>query len=379
MFMLPAESAHNIAMAVMRRGLVRARKFHDPILEQELFGVRFPNPIGLAAGFDKNALAVPQWHRLGFGYAEIGTITWHPQPGNPKPRLFRLPKQRALINRFGFNNDGAKVIASRLGSYVSSSFSAGRDSQCRSLLARENVADPAEGKSKIGKEGVGGGATGNRGLPIGINLGKSKITELRDAASDYQESFRTLHQSGDYFVVNVSSPNTPGLRSLQERGPLLEILQAMKEVNSEKPLFFKVAPDLEFDALDDLIQVAYESKATGIIATNTTLSRDAIPVGTPNRDEVGGLSGAPLKTRSDQVLRHLAKACGNDMVLIGVGGISNSQDVFDKLALGAHLTQVYSGWVYGGPNFVPELLSGLVELLQTRGIKSLDEIRGSAN
>lgn len=335
MFMLPAETAHNLAMSLLQRGWIRARDFHHPILEQEVFGVKFKNPIGLAAGFDKHALAINHWDKLGFGFAEVGTVTWHPQPGNPQPRLFRLPAQRALINRFGFNNHGARDVSTRI-------------------------------------------AAAKAPIPIGINLGKSKITELADAAKDYQDSYRLLHKFGAYFVVNVSSPNTPGLRSLQEKGPLLEILHAMKEVDDQKPLFFKVAPDLEYDALDELVEVAREAKITGIIATNTTISREDIPNGTPNRDETGGLSGAPLKHRSDIVLRHIAKQCGKEMVLIGVGGITTPQDIFDKIALGAHLTQIYSGWIYGGPHFVPDLLEGFVALLEKHGIKSLEELRGSA-
>lgn len=222
-------------------------------------------------------------------------------------------------------------------------------------------------------------AAAKASIPIGINLGKSKTTDIVNASKDYQDSYRLLHKFGSYFVVNVSSPNTPGLRSLQEKGPLLEILQALKAVDAEKPLFFKVAPDLEYAALDELVEVAYEAKITGIIATNTTVSREDIPAGTPNRDEVGGLSGAPLKDRADMVLRHIAKQGGKEMILIGVGGIKTAQDVFDKIALGAHLTQVYSGWVYGGPHFIPDLLEGFVELLDKHGIKSLQELRGSAN
>lgn len=335
MFMLPAETAHNLATSVLRRGWVRTRHYHHPILEQEFFGVKFPNPIGLAAGFDKNALALDHWHKLGFGFTEIGTVTWHPQPGNPTPRLFRIPSHQALINRFGFNNDGAREISTRL----------------------------AAAAPKI---------------PMGVNLGKSKITEIADATKDYQGSFRLLHRNGDYFVVNVSSPNTPGLRGLQERGPLLEILAGIKEVDPAKPLFFKVAPDLELTALDELVDVAREAKVTGIIATNTTISREEIPAQTPNRDETGGLSGAPLKHKADRVLKHLAQQCGNEMVLIGVGGIATPQDLFEKIAFGAHLCQVYTGWVYGGPQFVPNLLEGFVSLLEQHKIGSLAELRGSA-
>lgn len=367
MFMLPAETAHNLAMSFLQRGWIKARDFHHPILEQEIFGVKFKNPIGLAAGFDKHALAINQWHKLGFGFAEVGTVTWHPQPGNPTPRLFRLPAQKALINRFGFNNDGARAISTRLAEAgTPSSFSAETNSSNHLHGSREN------------EEGSGGGVSRRTPIPIGINLGKSKITELADAAKDYQDSYRLLHKFGAYFVVNVSSPNTSGLRSLQEKGPLLEILHAMKEVDDQKPLFFKVAPDLEYDALDELVEVAKEAKITGIIATNTTISREDIPTGTPNRDETGGLSGAPLKHRSDMVLRHIAKQCGKEMTLIGVGGITTPQDIFDKIALGAHLTQIYSGWIYGGPHFVPDLLEGFVALLDKHGIKSLEDLRGSA-
>ncbi len=334
LFRMDPEAAHDLAFKALERGALSARTFEDELLEQDLFGYHFPNPIGLGAGFDKNARAVSHWHKLGFGFAEVGTVTWHAQPGNPKPRLFRLPEDRALINRMGFNNDGAEAVSNRLKAQSSH-------------------------------------------IPLGINLGKSKVTELPDAPSDYQNSFRQLKDFGAYFVVNVSSPNTPGLRSLQERGPLGEIIAALKEIDNEKPLFVKVAPDLEFDALDQLIEVARDFRLTGIIATNTTISRDAIPEGRANREEAGGLSGLPLKKRSNEVLAHLYRACGNDMILIGVGGIFTGDDLYEKIALGAHLCQVYTGWIYGGPQMVPRTLQQCCERMQREGV-TLKMLRGSS-
>lgn len=333
LFRLDPEAAHDLAFKALERGVVSAKTFESPLLEQELFGVRFPNPLGLGAGFDKNARAVSQWHKLGFGSVEVGTVTWHAQPGNPKPRMFRLPEDQAIINRMGFNNDGADAVAERL----------------------ENV------KSAI---------------PLGINLGKSKVTPLEKAPEDYQDSFQRLKDSGAYFVVNVSSPNTPGLRSLQEKGPLGEIFAAIKEIDSAKPLFVKVAPDLEFDALDEVVEVATQHKLTGIIATNTTISREAIPTGHSNREEAGGLSGAPLKKRSNEVLAHLYKICPKDMILIGVGGIFTGDDLYEKIALGAHLCQVYTGWIYGGPQMAPTALRGLCDRLTREGM-TLSTLRGS--
>ena len=334
LFRMDPESAHDFAFKALEAGFVSAKPYKNPILEQHLFSLPFPNPLGLGAGFDKNARAVSHWHKLGFGFVEVGTVTWHPQPGNDKPRMFRLPEDKAIINRMGFNNDGAQVVADRL-----------RSSQ--------------------------------RKITLGMNLGKSKITGLKDAPEDYRQSFVALKEFGDYFVVNVSSPNTPGLRSLQERGPLSEIFSAIKGVDASKPLFVKVAPDLEFDALDEVMEVAKEHKLTGIIATNTTISRDGIPVGHKNRDESGGLSGAPLKKRANEVLSHLHKSCGKDMILIGVGGIFNGDDLYEKIARGAHLCQVYTGWIYGGPSMVPRSLNQLAERMEREGIHSLGELRGS--
>ena len=318
-------------MALLEKGVLKSRAFVDPRLAQTFFGVDFPNPLGLAAGFDKNARVLNYWHQLGFGYVECGTITYHAQPGNPKPRMFRIPEEKGLINRLGFNNDGAKCVAGRL----------------------------AAAKPQI---------------PVGVNLGKSKITELADAAKDYQNSYRLLHSHGAYFVVNVSSPNTPGLRTLQEKGPLRDIFAAIREIDATKPLFVKVAPDLELSALDDVLEVATEAKLTGMIATNTTITRDML-ARDPN--EGGGLSGAPLRAKSNAVLRHLAQNAPSEMLLIGVGGIFTGDDLYEKIRLGAHLAQVYTGWIYGGPHMVPTVLERLAELMDRDGVKSLAELRGT--
>jgi len=333
-FRFDPEWVHERAMEGLRRGAFRAPSVEDERLGQTLFGVRFANPLGLAAGFDKNAVAVDHWHQLGFGHVEIGTLTWHAQPGNPRPRLFRLPEDKAIINRMGFNNDGAAVVAERL----------------------------ASARPKI---------------PLGVNLGKSKVTELADAPKDYRASFERLRSFGDYFVVNVSSPNTPGLRSLQERGPLTEILVAIREVDATKPLFVKVAPDLEFSALDDVVAVAHEVGLTGLIATNTTLSREGLKSTGEVTREAGGLSGAPLREKADAFLAHLAGSCDASMVLIGVGGIMTADDLYRKIGLGAHLCQIYTGWIYGGPMTVPNLLQGLVARMEGEGIGSVAALRGA--
>jgi dihydroorotate dehydrogenase len=338
-FRLDPEKAHNLAMSLIQKSLIPGRSTpleKDPV---DLFGVHFPNRIGLAAGLDKNAVALDQWHKFGFGYVEIGTITWHPQPGNDKPRMFRLPSDKALINRMGFNNHGAIAVAERL------SNSASR-------------------------------------IPVGINLGKSKITPLEEAHEDYKKSYEALQSFGDYFVVNVSSPNTPGLRSLQDADSLRRIFQTLREVNDKRPLFVKVAPDLEDEAIDDVLKVAVEANLTGIIATNTTISRDMLPgLAAPtsrhisnsllggglsgtngiNRNitanQQGGLSGAPLLQRSNEVLARLKSNAPDGLVLIGVGGIFSAEDYKSKREIGADLVQLYTGWIYGGPALVPKILN----------------------
>ncbi len=313
-FRMDPEKVHERAMSLIVRGLIPGRETPLESNPVTLFGVKFPNRIGLAAGFDKNALAVDNWHRFGFGYVEIGTVTWHPQPGNDKPRLFRLPEDKALINRMGFNNEGAASVALRLGK------SAPR-------------------------------------IPVGVNLGKSKITELEDAHEDYRKSFEALRDHGNYFVVNVSSPNTPGLRSLQDKEPLLKIFNALRTVDDKKPLFVKIAPDLEESMIDDVIDVATQMKLTGIIATNTTISRGGLKTTDKKLvEQAGGLSGRPVFKRSNEVLDYLRRNAPEDMILVGVGGIFDRVDYEQKLALGAQLVQLYTGWIYGGPGMVPKLL-----------------------
>lgn len=310
LFRFDAETAHNLAMTAIKKGLISAPQKQKPI---ELFGVNFPNPVGLAAGFDKNAVAINQWKNLGFGFVEVGTVTKHAQPGNPKPRLFRLPQHQAIINRMGFNNNGADAMAKQLES-----------------------ASP--------------------GIPVGINLGKSKITPLEEAADDYAYSFKLLKDLGDYFVVNVSSPNTPGLRELQDEDHLIKIFWRLKEIDSSKPLFVKIAPDLTSEAIDALIRVTEEFQLTGIISTNTTIDRSMLP-SDPKID--GGLSGAPVFVKSNEVLRTLRANCTPSTVLIGVGGICSPNDAKVKLELGADLIQIYSGWIYNGPDFATKIVEAL--------------------
>jgi dihydroorotate dehydrogenase len=315
-FKIDPEKVHEMAMNAIVKGLLPGSEFpleYDPV---ELFGVKFPNRLGLAAGFDKNAVAVNNWHRFGFGFVEIGTVTWHAQTGNDKPRLFRLPADMAIINRMGFNNVGARAVAERL--------------------------------SKSAPK-----------IPVGINLGKSKITSLEEAHLDYKQSFEVLQIFGDYFVVNVSSPNTPGLRSLQEREPLIRIFDELRSVNGSKPMFVKVAPDLNNDALEEVLTVAIEMKLTGIIATNTTISRDDLAT----KDEIlkgqaGGLSGRPVFKMSNDSLEFLHRNKPKEMILIGVGGVFDRDDYEVKRKLGADLVQLYTGWIYGGPSMVPKLLRG---------------------
>jgi dihydroorotate dehydrogenase len=321
--------------------------YSAPDLPVELFGVRFPNPVGLAAGMDKHAAAVPAWKGLGFGFAELGGVTWHAQPGNPAPRMFRAVSDQALINRMGFNNPGAEAMASTL------------------RLWREHGRWPNH--------------------PIGINLGKSKITPNERAAEDYANSFRLLRPLADFFVVNVSSPNTPNLRQLQEKSALDEILAALQEINGTekssggKPLLVKVAPDLSFDALDEILELAAKRNLAGIVATNTTITRPETKDQKLRRiySEAGGLSGRPLGRRSSEVVRHIFKQTRGALPIMGVGGIFSADDAWEKITAGASLVQVYTGLVYEGPALVQKIVRGLQRKLVERGMESLRDAVGS--
>jgi dihydroorotate dehydrogenase len=295
-----------------------------------VFGLRFPHPVGLAAGFDKNGRAVPALAALGFGFIEIGTITRHAQPGTPRPRLFRLPSDEALINRMGFNNDGADAIARRLARMPESS------------------------------------------VPLGISLGKSKVTPLEDAVADYLASLDRLYPWADYFAVNVSSPNTPGLRALQERDRLDALLAALQTRLREraeelgervKPLLVKVAPDLDEAALDEVVAVCLARGVSGLIAVNTTISRDGLSADVPAavRDEAGGLSGRPLFPRAVEVVRLLARRSEGRLPIIGCGGIFTVDDAQQMLDVGASLLQLYTSFIYEGPGIARRLARGLAE------------------
>ncbi len=304
----------------------------DPRLETHAFGLTFPGPVGLAAGFDKNAVAVPTWAALGFGFVEVGSVTARAQPGNPKPRLFRLPDEAALVNRLGFNNEGAAAVASRL------------------QTLRQTGALP---------------------VPLGVNIGKSKVTPLEDAPDDYLESLHQLWPYADYFVINVSSPNTPGLRALQERARLTELLGAVQNFQAsqtKKPVLLKVAPDLTEHELADIAELAVQHELSGLVATNTTVSRDGLHA---PFDETGGLSGKPLKTRSLAVL-HFLSGLGTGLPLVSVGGVADADDIFARLEAGAVLVQLYTSLVYEGPFLLRRLNRGVLERLEQRGTSLSD-------
>lgn len=335
LFQKNPEEAHHFTFGWIKRlfnfpiikPMVKAMfSYENPALEREVFGLKFKNPVGLAAGFDKDAKLIDEMAMLGFGFIEIGTLTPKPQEGNPQPRLFRLPEDEALINRMGFNNGGVNEAVQRL-------------------------------KNR------------QTNIIIGGNIGKNKVTANEDAVEDYLNCLEALHPYVDYFVVNVSSPNTPNLRDLQEKEPLKKLLTEVKKANDLKrkprPILLKIAPDLTVGQLDDIVEIVLETKIDGVIATNTTIDRAEL---TTSQEKVaaigaGGVSGKVLSKRSTEVIRYLAKRSNNAFPIIGVGGIFTAQDAIDKLEAGASLVQVYTGMIYEGPSMVKKIKKGLAEYL----------------
>jgi dihydroorotate dehydrogenase len=331
LFQFDPETIHYVVTGALRRvnriwGVKSLFKnlyqLEDKRLVREVLGLKFKNPIGLAAGFDKNASMIEELAEFGFGFIEIGTVTPLPQPGNEKPRMFRLPQDDALINRMGFNNQGVDVVAARL--------------------------------KQVNR----------KGLIIGGNIGKNKLTPNEDAVSDYIKCFDRLFDVVDYFVVNVSSPNTPGLRELQEKEPLKHILNTLQQRNNKnqisRPILLKIAPDLTNSQLDDIIEIVMETKIAGLIATNTTISRDDLVSSENLKKESGGLSGKPLTVRSTEVIRYLSEHSNKSFVIIGVGGIHSPEDAIEKIQAGASLIQLYTGFIYEGPGLVKRILQGLL-------------------
>ncbi|MDY6998662.1 MAG: quinone-dependent dihydroorotate dehydrogenase [Actinomycetota bacterium] len=343
LFAVEAERIHTVVFGALRaataapplrRGLSRLLRPQDPVLASTVFGVRFPAPMGLAAGFDKDGLGVRTWGALGFGYAELGTVTARPQPGNPPPRLFRLPADRALLNRMGFNNHGAGALAAQLSRHLPE-------------------------------------------VPVGVNIGKTKVTPPEQAADDYAESARLLGPLATFLVVNVSSPNTPGLRDLQSVESLRPILAAVLAQTST-PVLVKIAPDLADEDIDRIADLAVELGLAGIVATNTTVSREGLA--TPGVAELGpgGISGPPVARRSAEVLRRLYGRVGDRLVLISVGGIETADDAWQRIISGASLLQGYTGFVYGGGLWAKSVNDGIARRLHEGGFTSLADAVGSA-
>lgn len=353
LFRLPPETAHEVALHSLSFALrsdrlcsvIRRRFARTPFGELPRFGLSFANPVGLAAGFDKNGCAAGGLAALGFGFVEVGTVTYQAQPGNPRPRLFRLPLDHALINRAGFNNDGAAALATQL---------AKRRPQCI----------------------------------VGINIGKSRAVPIEDAVPDYLASFALIHLAADYVAVNVSSPNTPHLRELQHADRLHSLLDALQQLNKELstqaarppvPLLVKISPDLELRDLEMIVDVAQRTNVSGIIATNTTTSRAELQHTSAtivNACGAGGLSGAPLRARSTAVIADLYRLAGRSLAIIGVGGIFNAEDAWEKISAGASLVQLYTGLVYGGTGVVRDINDNLAGILHNKGFHSFDEAVG---
>ena len=351
LFLFPTESVHYFSMNCLRIlcsiGFLRkllASSFSpgaNENLQSEIYNLQFKNPIGLGAGFDKNAKYLRELETLGFGFIEIGTVTPLPQAGNEKPRLFRLPKDKALINRMGFNNDGVKVIAERLRQWQSK------------VHSRQSTPDSYRDDSQR--------------LIIGGNIGKNKVTANEDAWKDYEICFKELHHYVDYFVVNVSSPNTPGLRELQEKESLRKILRHLQMINNgkavAKPILLKIAPDLTGEQLNDVIDLAMEIKLDGLVATNTTIDRDGLEhdlrIGTL---ETGGLSGKPLQKRSTEIVKYIFEKTKGEVPIIASGGVFTGPDAKEKFDAGASLVQVWTGFVYEGPAIVKHICRNLTKI-----------------
>ena len=352
LFMGDPEKTHEKTLTLLAKirplegALERLFSVADPRLQVRFGSLTFPNPVGLAGGFDKNGVAVRTIAGFGFGFMEIGAVTALAQPGNPKPRLYRLPQDQALINRLGFNNEGATAIAAR-------------------LKALRGNGRPLK-------------------IPLGINLGRSKVVETKDAVADFLSAFDQVYPYGDFFTLNVSSPNTPQLRDLQEKSLLQGLLQAIQEKNRElanrfahkpKPVLVKIAPDMEFSQVDDIIGAALEEKISGIIATNATAYlRETLASGSK---EPGGLSGKPLRVLATSFVRHLYRAMGTNLPIIGVGGIFSAEDAYEKIQAGASAVQIYTGFVYEGPAAVKRINRGLIRLMERDGWKSITEAVGS--
>ncbi len=334
LFRYPPENAHHLTFWLVenlfvwrpiRRFVSYVYRISNPKLERKVAGITFPNPVGLAAGLDKNALLIDSWSAFGFGFVEIGTVTPLPQAGNEQPRLFRLPEDEGLINRMGFNNDGMEVIAERL----------------------------HQKKSNI---------------IVGGNIGKNKLTPNEQATDDYLKCFHRLYDYVHYFVVNVSSPNTPNLRQLQEKEPLKQLLTTLQKENfrkpKAKPIFLKIAPDLTSEQLDDIIEIVKETSIAGVIATNTTISREGLKTDPEKIKKIGagGLSGKPVKQRSTEVIRYLAEKSGKSFAIVGVGGIHTAEDALEKIRAGADLVQVYSGFIYEGPALVKKINKAVLKM-----------------
>lgn len=333
LFSFPPEKAHYKALKLFATSLKipggksiinQLYNFQNAQLEKEIFGLKFKNPIGLAAGFDKDGQYFHLMAKLGFGFIEIGTVTPLAQDGNPTPRLFRLPKDQALINRMGFNNQGVDAMVSRL---------------------------------KKGKP---------EGVIIGGNIGKNKLTPNEKAVDDYVICFNKLHNYVDYFVVNVSSPNTPGLRELQDKKPLTHILSSLKELNQAKdiqrPILLKIAPDLNEDQLDDIVNIVMDTEIDGLIATNTTIDRSNLKTSEAEVNSIGngGLSGSPLRQKSTTVIEYINKKSNRSFPIIGVGGIHTPEDAKDKIDAGADLIQLYTGFIYEGPGIIKKINQSLI-------------------